>query len=234
MKMTDLMHEMYSRDKLTADVTGGIDGGFDKVSAAIKDTIAQNVLDTATWFLSQKERELGISNDTDDVRLRRARVLAANLMSGKCSIELLQGILNGFGLDGNITVGDMTLVLELTGCEDSPYAVNAMKEIDRAAPAHLGIEWTMTSRQRHGVNIAIIPVTSKLETLNPLYEDIVAGCMFNVGLAGYLTSGRREIIEAEVITPAAGGGSGDIVGEVTIKAAGVVDEGVIGVYKEVV
>ena len=90
-----------------------------------------------------------------------------------------------------------------------------------------------TTAAERNVNIAIIPVTSKLETLNPLYEDIVAGCMFNVGLAGYLTCGRCEVIDAEVITPAPGD-SGDIVGDYITLADGFVDEGIIGYIKPII
>lgn len=93
---------------------------------------------------------------------------------------------------------------------------------------------TFITTNDKNVNIAIVPVTSKVEILNPLYEDIVAGCMFPVHIAGYITSTKQEKIEAEVILPVQSGGNGDILGNITIKADGVVDNGVIGIYTEVI
>jgi hypothetical protein len=231
-KLIDLMHKMYKHDKLTGDVGEALDGGLDRVSAAIADTVRQNVLNNATWFLSQKEKELGIDNDTNEVRLRRARVLARNIANGKCSVDMLKAMLDGFDLQADIVVGDMVLSFTLNGCEESKFIQQAMSEVDRITSAHLGIIYNTVSRPIDNIYTAIIPVTDRFEIVNPEYEDITAGNLVSVMYAGYLSEMRGEIIECEIITPVPGGGddSGDVIGGVVLQ--GIVDEDIIGKITE--
>lgn len=227
MQLIELMHNLYKNDKLTSDVAAAIDGSLDRVREGIEDTKRQNILDTATWFLSQKEKELGVDNDTDDVRLRRARILARNIMSSKCSLETLQGIFNGFGLTAGITVKDMVLTLELTGCEDSPFVEQAKVEIDKAAPAHLGLEWHQVAKPLQTIFCGTTIVSGKYEIINPQYEDINTGILSAVAMGTYLSGIRREVMDCEVITPVSAGG--DIVGSILVY--GITDNGIAGYIK---
>lgn len=245
MKLIDLMHNMYKHDKLTGDVGEAVDGGLDRVSAAIEDTVRQNVLSSATWFLSRKEKELGIDNDTDEVRLRRARVLARNIANGKCSVDMLKAMLENFDLRADIVVGDMVLSFTMNGCEESKFVQQAMSEVDRITPAHLGIIYNTVSSPTDDIYTAVISVTSRFEIVNPEYEDITVGKLISVLYAGYLSEMRGEIIECEIITPvpdSGGNGGGSVYADIfnddgtffhnSITERAFVDDGLIFTYEE--
>ena len=140
------MHNLYKKDKVTIDISNAVYNLESKVMNGIKDIVNQNILNTATWFLSQKEKELGIANDTDDINIRRIRVLSKNLSNGKSSVDIIKEIVSGFGINADISVNNLVLTIELKNAESNTLINYAKKEIDEIAPAHLLINYVNYTR----------------------------------------------------------------------------------------
>ncbi|ALP35776.1 phage portal protein [Paenibacillus sp. IHB B 3084] len=76
---------------------------LDALYLALDDTLAQFFVRTATWALERWEMELGIPTDLDKPLEQRRSVVESKLRgSGKFSGDLVRGIVNSFGADGEV------------------------------------------------------------------------------------------------------------------------------------
>ncbi len=163
MPLLDLMHKLYKNDKLTIDICDSIDVIVDKLVTEIEDAKAQHILDSATWFLKQKEKELQIENDTDDYELRRSRIFSKNIANGKSSVNCIKEIANKFNLNADVTVGNLVVnIIFLDPTEDDINNIRyAAHEIDCVIPAHLGIRFGQRFTNKANIYAGVLPVVKQ-------------------------------------------------------------------------
>lgn len=142
----ELMHRLYRKDKVTNDIAGIIDKLYNNIVKEINDIKSQGLLTTATWYLSQKEKELNINNNSSDINVRRARVLSRMTASGKCSIELIKDIVGRLGINASISIDKLVLTIELRDANSNELINFAKTEIDAVVPAHIVINYVNYKR----------------------------------------------------------------------------------------
>ena len=65
--MLKLLNKIYRKDNVTKDIVNAVVKKLDEIEIKINDLYKQIFLNYATWYLEEKEREMGLNKKLDDL-----------------------------------------------------------------------------------------------------------------------------------------------------------------------
>lgn len=139
--MLNLIHKIYRKDNVTLDVINALKIKLTSVENKINDVYKQMFLDYSTWYLDLKEKEMALNKKSDDIDKRRAYVKTRLLGTGTATKEMLESTINSInGVEAEIILEGMTVVINFLKVSDNKYLGLAKKSIENIIPYHLDME----------------------------------------------------------------------------------------------
>lgn len=139
--MLNLIHKIYRKDNVTLDIINALKIKLTFVENKINDVYKQMFLDYSTWYLDLKEMEMSINKKPDDFDKRRAYVKTRLLGTGTATKEMLESTINSInGVEAEIILEGMTIVINFLKVSDNKYLGLAKKSIENMIPYHLDLE----------------------------------------------------------------------------------------------
>lgn len=138
--MLKFINNLYKKDRVTLDLVEAINKKLALVEKSINDLYKQIFLNSATWYLAQKEKEMDIAKPPDDIDKRRAYVRARLLGTGTATKEMLEGVANSVpGVKAEIIFKDMNITINFLHVENNKYMGVCKKAVGEMMPYHLGL-----------------------------------------------------------------------------------------------
>lgn len=139
--MLNLIHRIYRKDNVTLDIINALKIKLTSVENKINDVYKQMFLDYSTWYLDLKEKEMSINKKPDDIDKRRAYVKTRLLGTGTATKKMLESTINSInGVEAEIILEGMTIVINFLKVSDNKYLGLAKKSIENMIPYHLDLE----------------------------------------------------------------------------------------------
>ena len=139
--MLKLLNKIYRKDNVTKDIVNAVEKKIDEIESKVNDLYKQTFLNYATWYLAEKEREMGLNKKLDDLEKRRAYVKTRLLGTGTATKELLESTANTVpGVEVEIEFKNMTVIINFLKCENNKYLTIVKRAVENMMPYHLDLE----------------------------------------------------------------------------------------------
>lgn len=141
--MLELLNKIYRKDKVTIDIIDALKVKLTEAEDKINDIYKQIFLDYSTWYLEEKEKEIGISKKPDDIDKRRAYVKTRLLGTGTATKELLESTANsveGVQVEILFDYENMLVTINFLKVENNKYLGVVKRAVENMIPYHLDLD----------------------------------------------------------------------------------------------
>lgn len=145
--LIDKMHEMYLCDRVTIDITKTLDIILQEQEKNLTDIEKQNLLNYATWFLENIEKDLGIAEKEITEKSRRNTVRQRLLTRSKVTLKGIKQICSDYLNNYNVEYMPKKYIVHIIYGEITEEKLRKLQKMLRAyIPAHILITYSNYAR----------------------------------------------------------------------------------------
>lgn len=140
--MLELLNKIYKKDNVTIDIIEALKIKLTSVEDKTNDIYKQIFLDYSTWYLEQKEKEMGINKKPDGIDKRRAYVRTRLLGTGTATKEMLESTANsveGVQVEILFDYENMLVTINFLKVENNKYLGVVKRAVEKMIPYHLDL-----------------------------------------------------------------------------------------------